>query len=163
MRGALCFALLAPRRTPYPGDPWLGTQGRLQPIPMFRYHSHGMATEYCLTAERLLAGIRASHEALLAHTAASAAERQALAALYQAFAAGVMGLSEEELLAAPAPEEWSMAEVLEHVAEHDRKFDEYHRLGLGHYVEHGLEHALQLWRLRPSTPPPGGDGARAGT
>lgn len=109
-------------------------------------------------AERLLAGIRASHEALLAHTAASAAERQALAGLYQAFAAGVMGLSEEDLFTAPAPEEWSMAEVLEHVAEHDRKFDEYHRLGLGHYVEHGLEHALQLWRLRPSAPP-ASDGA----
>ncbi len=124
-----------------------------------------MATEYCVLAERLLAGIRSSHEALLAHTSASAAERQALTGLYQAFAAGVVGLSEEELLATPAPEEWSMAEVLEHVAEHDRKFDEYHRLGLGHYVEHGLEHALQLWRLRPPAPPtpPAGAGAERRT
>ena len=43
-----------------------------------------------------------------------------------------------------------MAEVAEHVAEHDRKYMELDRHGLGHYVEHGLEHALQLWRLRAS-------------
>lgn len=122
-----------------------------------------MAIEYCAMAERLLASIRASHAELLTHTTAGEAERQALTALYQAFAAGVLGLSEEQLLATPAPDEWSMAEVLEHVAEHDRKFDEYHRLGLGHYVEHGLEHALQLWRLRPSVLPSGSDGSRSRT
>jgi hypothetical protein len=38
--------------------------------------------------------------------------------------------------------------VAEHVAEHDRKYMELERHGVGHYVEHGLEHALQLWRLR---------------
>lgn len=41
-----------------------------------------------------------------------------------------------------------MAEVVEHVAEHDRAYLELERLGAEHYVEHGLEHALQLWKLR---------------
>jgi hypothetical protein len=99
-------------------------------------------------AERLLAAVRASHLALIAHTNAGIAVSSGLSAIYDAMAAGLDGLGEQAMLAAPSPGEWSMAEVLDHVAEHDRKYDEYRRLGIEHYVEHGLEHALQLWRLR---------------
>ena len=114
-----------------------------------------MSLEHCGIAERLLAEVRASHEALIAHTNAGPAAQGGLNALYRALAAGLAGLAEAQILATPSPDEWSMAEVLEHVAEHDRKYAEFERQGLDHYVEHGLEHALQLWRLRslprPST------------
>lgn len=114
-----------------------------------------MALDYCPLAERLLAGVRGSHAALIAHTGADAAAQQGLRALHDVLAAGLAGLSEAQILHAPSADEWSMAEVLDHVAEHDRKYDEFHRLGLDHYIEHGLEHALQLWRLRLQPGPAG--------
>lgn len=99
-------------------------------------------------AQRLLAAVRASHESLIAYAGAGEAARAGLRAVHDAMSAGLAGMREDQLLAAPAPGEWSMAEVLDHVAEHDRKYDEFRRLGIDHYIEHGLEHALQLWRLR---------------
>ena len=111
-----------------------------------------MGTDHCDMAARLLGGVRGAHAALVAYANAPDPARRSLAALYEVLAAGLAGLSEEQVLAAPSPDEWSMAEVLEHVAEHDRHYEEYRRLGLDHYVEHGLEHALQLWRLRPPRP-----------
>ncbi len=110
-------------------------------------------------AARLLRDVRTAQTALAAHAGAGGATRDGLEALAALLTAGVAGLSDEQVLAAPAPEEWSMAEVLDHVAEHDRELDEYQRLGIDHYIEHGLEHALQLWRLRTlGTGSPGGDG-----
>ena len=112
-----------------------------------------MATDHCPLAERLLTGVRVAHAALVEYTGAGEATRRGLSGLYEALAAGLAGLSEEQILATPSPEEWSMAEVLEHVGEHDRRYGEFERLGVDHYVEHGLEHALQLWRLRPQSAP----------
>ena len=108
-----------------------------------------MTFEHCPLAARLLVRVQAAHAELIEHTGADEAARRALLALHEALAAGLAGLDEESLLATPSPEEWSMAEVIEHIAEHDRKYEEFQRLGLDHYIEHGLEHALQLWRLRP--------------
>ena len=99
-------------------------------------------------AERLLKDIEQSHIALIDWAKADDAARHGFRAVYEAFVAGMAELSEDQLILAPAAEEWSMAEVAEHVAEHDRKYMELDRHGVGHYVEHGLEHALQLWRLR---------------
>ncbi len=107
-----------------------------------------MSTEHSLIAGRLLAEVRASHNALITYTTAGDAARGGLNALYDALAAGLAGLSDTQVIAAPSLDEWSMAEVLEHVAEHDRKYAEFEHQGLDHYVEHGLEHALQLWRMR---------------
>jgi hypothetical protein len=105
---------------------------------------------------RLLAEVRESHETLIEYTGAGEVARLGLHALYEALSAGLADMSEEQLLATPSPDEWSMAEVLDHVAEHDRKYEEFHRLGLEHYIEHGLEHALQLWRLRTQAAAAGG-------
>jgi hypothetical protein len=99
-------------------------------------------------AARLLADIEQSHRALIDWAHADDSARRGFRAIYEAFSAGMAELSEDDLITAPAPEEWSMAEVAEHVAEHDRKYMELEHHGVGHYVEHGLEHALQLWRLR---------------
>ena len=99
-------------------------------------------------AARLLADIEASHKALIEWSSADDTARHGFRAIYEAFAAGMAELNEDQLIQAPTAEEWSMAEVAEHVAEHDRKYIELDRHGVGHYVEHGLEHALQRWRLR---------------
>ena len=99
-------------------------------------------------AARLLADIEASHKALIEWCNADDTARHGFRAIYEAFQAGMSELSEDQLILAPAAEEWSMAEVAEHIAEHDRKYMELDRHGIAHYVEHGLEHALQLWRLR---------------
>ncbi len=107
-----------------------------------------MVTETSPLAGRLLTAISGAHAALLAHTSAPEAVRSGLAAVYDALAAGVVGLNDDDLLATPSPDEWSMAEILDHVGEHDRVYDEARRLGVEHYVEHAIEHALQLWRLR---------------
>lgn len=110
-----------------------------------------MGTNHCPLAVRLLEEIQRAQAALIAHSTANGPLRQALTAVHAALAAGVADLDEAVLLTAPSPDEWSMAEVLQHVAEHDGRYEEYRRLGLDHYVEHGLEHALHLWRLRAGT------------
>lgn len=99
-------------------------------------------------AARLLKDLEDSHRALMAEAAADDAARHALRAVYDAFAAAMAGLDEDRLIAPPGPEEWSVAQVLEHVAEHDRKYRELQERGLVHYIEHGLEHARQAWLLR---------------
>ena len=99
-------------------------------------------------AARILSDIEQSHRALITWANADDSVRHGFRAVYEAFSAGMAELTEDELIAAPAAEEWSIAEVAEHVAEHDRKYMELERHGVSHYVEHGLEHALHLWRLR---------------
>jgi hypothetical protein len=101
------------------------------------------------TARRLLRDLEASHQALVEHTGAGEAERRGFRAIFDAIEAGLSGVDESDLQRSPSPEEWSMAEVVEHVAEHDRKYVELVGQGLRHYLEHGLEHAIQLWHLRP--------------
>lgn len=101
-------------------------------------------------ATQLLGEVRQAHADLVARTTAAEPARRGLCALVEALSAGLADLTEDDILATPSPEEWSMAEVMEHIADHDRKYAELERLGLDHYVEHGLEHALQLWRLRPA-------------
>lgn len=99
-------------------------------------------------AERLLADIEESHRALIEWADADDTARHGFRAVYEAIQAGMAEVAEDDLIRAPTAEEWSMAEVAEHVAEHDRKYMELAPHGIEHYVEHGLEHALQLWRLR---------------
>ncbi len=98
--------------------------------------------------QRLLGDIEQAHVALIEWSKADDTVRHGFRAVYEAFNAGLADVTEEQLIEAPSAEEWSMAEVAEHIAEHDRKYMELERHGIGHYVEHGLEHALQLWRLR---------------
>ena len=116
-----------------------------------------MSEDRCPLADQLLSEIRDAHTELVRHAGAADGARRALDAIRDVLAFGVDGLDEAAVLATPTPEEWSIAEVLEHVAEHDRKYDEFRRLGLDHYIEHGLEHALQLWRLRPLAEPGASD------
>src|SRR5215212_7789770 len=99
-------------------------------------------------AHRLLAGMEQSHRALIDWAKADDSARRGFRAIYEAFEAGMVDLDEDQLIAAPSAEEWSIAEVAEHVTEHDRKYRELDHHGVGHYVEHGLEHAVQLWQLR---------------
>jgi hypothetical protein len=99
-------------------------------------------------ASRLLADMEGSHKALIEHYHPDQPLRHGFRAVYEAISAALADVADDQLIAAPTADEWSMAEVVEHVAEHDRKFLEVERHGLAHYVEHGLEHALQLWRLR---------------
>ncbi|MGI8970162.1 MAG: hypothetical protein ACR2HB_05580 [Dehalococcoidia bacterium] len=99
-------------------------------------------------AARLLQDLEASHRALIEQVNATEVQRHGFRAVYEAISAGLAELNEEELIRSPSPEEWSMAEVVEHVAEHDRKYAELVGQGVDHYVEHGLEHAMQLWRMR---------------
>jgi hypothetical protein len=101
------------------------------------------------TARQLLVDLQASHQALIERTGASEPEQRAFRAIYEAIEAGLTGVSEADLQRSPSAEEWSLAEVVEHVSEHDRQYMELVGQGLRHYVEHGLEHAIQLWRLRP--------------
>ena len=100
-------------------------------------------------AERLLADLDAAHRALIDRTAAGESQRRGFRAIYDAIESSLLGVTEDELQRAPSPEEWSMAEVVEHVSEHDWKYVELVGQGLKHYLEHGLEHAMQLWRMRP--------------
>lgn len=100
-------------------------------------------------AARLLEDVERAHRALIEQTDASEPQRHGFRAVYEAISASLAELQEPDLTRSPSTEEWSMAEVVEHVAEHDRKYIELKGQGLDHYVEHGLEHAIQLWRMRP--------------
>lgn len=99
-------------------------------------------------AGQLLRDVETAHRALSERGMASEAQRGGLHAVYAAIEAGLSEIDEAALNRSCSPEEWSMAEVVEHVAEHDRKYAELAAQGMDHYVEHGLEHAMQLWRLR---------------
>jgi hypothetical protein len=100
------------------------------------------------TGARLLLELESAHRALSERAAAGVSERLALSAIYMAVESALAGITELQLGRSPSAEEWSMAEVVEHLAEHDRKYVELAGQGLHHYVEHGLEHAMQLWRMR---------------
>jgi hypothetical protein len=99
-------------------------------------------------AARLLVDLESAHRALIEQAGAGEPQRHGFRAIYEAVSAALADMHEDELTRSPSPEEWSMAEVVEHVAEHDRKYVELRGQGLDHYVEHGLEHAMQLWRVR---------------
>lgn len=99
-------------------------------------------------AHRLLQDLEQAHAALIEQTNADEAYRRVFRVISEAMSAGMDGFGDEELTRSPSPEEWSMAEVVEHVAEHDWKYVELIGQGLDHYVDHGLEHVMQLWRLR---------------
>lgn len=114
-------------------------------------------------AARLLADVEQSHQALIEWSKAGEPERHGFRGIYEALQAGMADLTEDQLIEAPSAEEWSIAEVMEHVAEHDRKYMELERHGTSHYVEHGLEHALQLWRIRSGLKEQPEERANAGT
>ncbi|MHB8574332.1 MAG: hypothetical protein ACYDCQ_03280 [Dehalococcoidia bacterium] len=116
-------------------------------------------------AVRLLGEIERAQQALIAHAGADDSVRRGLAAAHAAIAAALDGVAEEVLLRSPAPDQWCMAEVAEHVADHDGHLVEVDLHGVTHYVEHGLEHALQLWTLRDAmlNEPAGRDGRRSAT
>lgn len=99
-------------------------------------------------AAALTGAVERSHQGLLKRAGGDSATRQGLQAVREAISAAFDDLDDARLSTPPSAEEWSMAEVVEHIAEHDRKYEELVLHGPGHYVEHGLEHALQLWRLR---------------
>ena len=110
-------------------------------------------------AAGLLAAIDESQRALVTRSAADQPIQEGLRAVSEALSAGLSGLTDAQIGAVPEIDQWSMAEIAEHVAEHDRRFIELERHGAIHYVEHGLEHALQLWRLRARLLVTGDDGA----
>jgi hypothetical protein len=104
-------------------------------------------------AQRLLEDVRRAHEQLIGHFHVGEAHRRAFRAVYEALESALGDLDDAQLIQ-PLGGGWSPAEVLVHVAEHDRRFEEATRRGVEHMVEHGLEHARALWlaRLPSGTP-----------
>jgi hypothetical protein len=98
-------------------------------------------------AQRLLEDVRRSHEGLLSHFGAGDAYRRGFRAVYEALESA-LGDVDGAHLTASIDGGWSPAEVLVHLAEHDRGIEEATRRGVGHMVEHGLEHARALWLAR---------------
>jgi hypothetical protein len=98
-------------------------------------------------AKRLLDDVRLAHERLLEHFQAVDAQRRAFRAVYEALESA-LGDLDDELLVRSVDGEWSPAEVLVHLAEHDHGVEEADRRGIEHMIEHGLEHARGLWLLR---------------
>lgn len=105
-------------------------------------------------AQRLLDDVKRSHEQLIAHFSAPEPQRRALRAVYEALESA-LGDIDEHRLAEPIAGGWSAAQVIVHVAEHDQKIEEATRDGVEHMIQHGLEHARDLWRSRS----PGGAAA----
>jgi hypothetical protein len=98
-------------------------------------------------AKRLLDDVRLADERLLAHFHAGDAQRRAFRAVYEALESA-LGDLDDELLVRSIDGEWSPAEVMVHLAEHDHGVEEADRRGIEHMIEHGLEHARGLWLLR---------------
>jgi hypothetical protein len=98
--------------------------------------------------ERLLLELEQAQAALIQQPGAAGRGVSAgLRAVHLAVSGAVSATDESGLLWSPAPVEWCIAEVLEHMVEHDRAYAELEQHGGTHYVEHGLEHALQVWSL----------------
>jgi hypothetical protein len=98
-------------------------------------------------AKRLLDDVRSAHEQLIAQVHASEAHRRAFRAVYEALESA-LGDVDDACLVESVGGEWSPAEVLVHVAEHDQGLEEASRRGVEHMIEHGLEHARGLWLAR---------------
>ncbi len=98
-------------------------------------------------AKRLLDDVGRAHERLLAHFHASDAHRRAFRAVYEALESALGDLDDDQLVHSPDGE-WSPAEVMVHLAEHDQGLEEAARRGIEHMIEHGLDHARGLWLLR---------------
>ena len=101
-------------------------------------------------AARLLEDVRRSHEGLLAHFDAGDAHRRGFRAVYEALESA-LGDVDEAHLTSSIDGGWSPAEILVHIAEHDRRIEEAERDGVAHMIEHGLEHARSLWQARFQT------------
>ncbi len=98
-------------------------------------------------AQRLLEDIHRAHEQLMAHFHTDEAHRRAFRAVYEALESAV-GDVDEAHLQAPIDGGWSPARILVHLAEHDQGIEEASRRGVEHMIEHGLEHARNLWQAR---------------
>ncbi|HYM14879.1 MAG TPA: hypothetical protein VEZ14_04920 [Dehalococcoidia bacterium] len=98
-------------------------------------------------AQRLLDDVRRAHEQLIEYYHADEAHRRAFRAVYEALESA-LGEMDAAHLVAPIAGGRSPAEVLVHIAEHDRKMEEATRRGIEHMVVHGLEHARDLWMAR---------------
>jgi len=101
-------------------------------------------------AQRLLEDVRRTHEQLIAHFAAGDAHRRAFRAIYEALESALGDIDDDHLVRS-IDGGWSPAEVLVHVAEHDHGMEEAARRGIEHMIEHGLEHARDLWLARGGT------------
>lgn len=100
-------------------------------------------------AQRLLEDVHGAQQRLIEHFHADEAHRRGFRAVYEAFESALAEQDEAHLIA-PVSGEWSPAEVLVHVAEHDQQIEEATRRGIEHMIEHGLEHARSLWLARAS-------------
>jgi len=98
-------------------------------------------------AQRLLEDVHGAQQRLIEHFHAGEAHRRGFRAVYEAFESALADQDEAHLIA-PVNGEWSPAEVLVHVAEHDQQIEEASRRGIEHMIEHGLEHARSLWLAR---------------
>ena len=98
-------------------------------------------------AKRLLDDLRRAHERLIAHFHAGDAHRRAFRAVYEALESALGDLDDDQLVSS-SDGEWSPAEVMVHLAEHDQGIEEAARRGVEHMIEHGLDHARGLWLLR---------------
>jgi len=104
-------------------------------------------------AQRLLEDVRRAHEQLIGHFHGGETHRRAFRAVYEALEAALGDIDDGHLVR-PISGGWSPAEILVHLAEHDRRIEEATRRGIEHMVEHGLEHARALWLARlPSEAP----------
>ena len=101
-------------------------------------------------AQRLLEDVRGAQQRLIEHFHAGEAHRRGFRAVYEAFESALADQDEAHLIA-PVDAEWSPAEVLVHVAEHDQQIEEASRRGIEHMIEHGLEHARSLWLARSAS------------
>lgn len=99
-------------------------------------------------AQRLLEDLRRSHEQLLKHFDAKEPQRRAFRAVYEALESALGDIDDDHLVRPVRSGEWSPAEILVHLAEHDRGVEEASRRGVEHMIEHGLEHARELWLAR---------------
>jgi hypothetical protein len=95
-------------------------------------------------AQRLLEDLRHAHEHLIAHFDAGEPQRRGLRAVYEALESA-LGDMDAERLDTPIDGGWSPAQVMVHLAEHDQQIEEATRRGVGHMIEHGLDHARSLW------------------
>ncbi len=102
-------------------------------------------------AQRLLADVQRSHEQLIAHFSADESHRRALRAVYEALESAI-GDMDEAQFGASVDGQWPPARVLVHVAEHDQQIEEATRRGIEHMIEHGLDHARDLWLTRVPLP-----------
>jgi uncharacterized damage-inducible protein DinB len=98
--------------------------------------------------DNLFDQLAGAHAALVKEFQATVPVVEGLAQVRRSLQAEAITIGAARWEGEPAPGEWSLRQMLEHVVAHDQKWEEGRTKGVEHYVDHGQRHIEQAAKIR---------------